>query len=204
MIKETELEIFPDSLLDAVNLQFSASGVLTVFFGVYDKYKEAVEQLNQWANAYYVLDTPTVEDAQYDALYQKVKETETAHPDWILPESPTQRVGDAPLSAFQTVEHPQPLLSLENAFNQTELQAWENRLLKLSNGMETLGYVAEMKLDGLALSLIYEKGVLVRAATRGNGKMGEDVTANVKTIRSIPLKIPVNPTTETWLIAGNP
>ena len=170
---------------------------LTVTFGVYDKYKEAVEQLNQWAYEYYVLDNPTVEDVQYDALYQKVKATETTHPDWVLPESPTQRVGDAPLSAFQTVEHPQALLSLENAFNQAELQAWENRLIKLSNGMETLGYVAEMKLDGLALSLLYEKGVLVRAATRGNGKTGEDVTANVKTIRSIPLKIPVNPTTET-------
>ena len=170
---------------------------LTVTFGVYDKYKEAVEQLNQWAYEYYVLDNPTVEDVQYDALYQKVKATETAHPDWVLPESPTQRVGDAPLSAFQTVEHPQPLLSLENAFNLAELQTWENRLCKLSEGLETLGYVAEMKLDGLALSLIYEKGVLVRAATRGNGKTGEDVTANVKTIRSIPLKIPVNATEQT-------
>lgn len=170
---------------------------LTVTFGVYDKYKEAVEQLNQWAYEYYVLDNPTVEDVQYDALYQKVKATETTHPDWVLPESPTQRVGDAPLSAFQTVEHPQPLLSLENAFNLAELQTWENRLCKLSEGLETLGYVAEMKLDGLALSLIYEKGVLVRAATRGNGKTGEDVTANVKTIRSIPLKIPVNATEQT-------
>ena len=170
---------------------------LTVTFGVYDKYKEAVEQLNQWAYEYYVLDNPTVEDVQYDALYQKVKATETTHPDWVLPESPTQRVGDAPLSAFQTVEHPQPLLSLENAFNLAELQTWENRLCKLSEGLETLGYVAEMKLDGLALSLIYEKGVLVRAATRGNGKTGEDVIANVKTIRSIPLKIPVNATEQT-------
>jgi DNA ligase (NAD+) len=197
MMKETELEIVPNSLLDAVNLQFSASGILTVTFGFYDKYKEAVEQLNQWAYEYYVLDNPTVEDVQYDALYQKVKATEITHPDWVLPESPTQRVGDVPLSAFQTVEHPQPLLSLENAFNQAELQAWENRLIKLSNGLEPLGYVAEMKLDGLALSLLYEKGVLVRAATRGNGKTGEDVTANVKTIRSIPLKIPVNATAET-------
>ena len=166
-------------------------------FTHYDAYQQAVAQLNQWANAYYVLDMPTVDDAQYDALYHTVLATETAHPDWVLPESPTQRVGDAPLSAFQTVEHPQPLLSLENAFNLAELQTWENRLCKLSEGLETLGYVAEMKLDGLALSLIYEKGVLVRAATRGNGKTGEDVTANVKTIRSIPLKIPVNATEQT-------
>jgi len=175
----------------------SAYASLSMVYGNYDKYKKAVEQLNQWANAYYVLDMPTVEDAQYDALYKDVLSTEKYHPDWILPESPTQRVGDAPLAAFQTVEHPQPLLSLENAFNLAELQTWENRLLKLSEGLEILGYVAEMKLDGLALSLIYENGVLVRAATRGNGKTGEDVTANVKTIRSIPLKIPVNATAET-------
>ncbi|MCS6266069.1 MAG: NAD-dependent DNA ligase LigA [Vampirovibrio sp.] len=176
-------------------LQFVARSL--PWLPTHSAYCFGVSQLNQWANAYYVLDAPMVEDDHYDALYQMVLATEENHPDWVLPESPTQRVGDEPLTTFQTVEHPQPLLSLENAFNQTELQTWENRLLKLSNGMETLGYVAEMKLDGLALSLIYEKGVLVRAATRGNGKMGEDVTANVKTIRSIPLKIPVNPTTET-------
>jgi DNA ligase (NAD+) len=173
---------------------------MTLFLSDYPAYHQAVAQLNQWANAYYVLDKPTVEDAQYDALYQTVLATETAQPDWVLPESPTQRVGDAPLATFQTVEHPQPLLSLENAFNQAELQAWESRIVKMSDGIETFGYVAEMKLDGLALSLLYEKGVLVRAATRGNGKRGEDVTANVKTIRSIPLKIPVNPTTETPLV----
>jgi DNA ligase (NAD+) len=178
----------------ALGLLFTTS---VAVFSKYEAYQQAVVQLNQWANAYYVLDMPTVDDAQYDALYHTVLATETTHPDWVLPESPTQRVGDAPLSAFQTVEHPQPLLSLENAFNLAELQTWENRLLKLSEGLKTLGYVAEMKLDGLALSLIYEKGVLVRAATRGNGKTGEDVTANVKTIRSIPLKIPVNATAET-------
>ena len=170
---------------------------MTLFLSDYEAYQKAVLQLNQWANAYYVLDAPTVDDTQYDALYHTVLATEPAHPDWVLPESPTQRVGDLPLATFETVDHPQPLLSLENAFNQAELQAWENRLLKLSDGMETLGYVTEMKLDGLALSLLYEKGVLVRAATRGNGKTGEDVTANVKTIRSIPLKIPVNPTAQT-------
>lgn len=172
---------------------------LSLVFGDYERYAQAVAQLNRWAYEYYVLDTPTVDDAQYDALYQTVLATEAHHPDWVLPESPTQRVGDAPLDAFQTVQHPQPLLSLENVYNQAELAAWETRLLKAGGAEAQLnaGFVAEMKLDGLALSLLYENGVLVRAATRGNGRQGEDVTANVKTIRSIPLKIPVNPTAHT-------
>jgi DNA ligase (NAD+) len=180
------------------SVSIDAFATAVVIFGDYERYAQAVAQLNHWAYEYYVLDTPTMDDAQYDALYQTVLATEAHHPAWLLPESPTQRVGDSPLDAFQSVQHPQPLLSLENVYNQAELGAWEARLLK-AGGEDALatGFVAEMKLDGLALSLLYENGVLVRAATRGNGQQGEDVTANVKTIRSIPLKIPVNPTTQT-------
>ena len=168
--------------------------LLSVIVGVQDvsameatAYPSAVRQLNQWAYEYYVLDAPSVEDARYDALYQQVKAFEREHPDAVLPESPTQRVGDAPLDAFETVTHPVRLYSLDNAYNQQDLADWQARL----KGHEaTHGFVVEGKLDGLAITLLYEDGRLVRAATRGNGLEGEDVTQNIKTIPSIPLKIP--------------
>ncbi len=150
-------------------------------------YENHVKQLNDWAYQYYVLDDPSVEDVVYDALYQQVLAFENEHPKRVLPESPTQRVGDEPLDAFETVEHPVRLYSLDNVYNQAELEEWHRKL----KGVETSeGLVVEGKLDGLAITLLYEDGLLVRAATRGNGIAGEDVTQNIRTISSIPLKIP--------------
>ena len=150
-------------------------------------YQNHVKQLNDWAYQYYVLDNPTVEDAVYDALYQQVLAFERENPVLVLPESPTQRVGDVPLDAFETVTHPVRLYSLDNVYNEAELEDWFRKL----KGVEASeGVVVEGKLDGLAMTLLYENGLLVRAATRGNGIAGEDVTQNIRTIASIPLKIP--------------
>ena len=150
-------------------------------------YESHVKQLNDWAYQYYVLDNPTVEDAVYDALYQQVLAFEETNPLLVLPESPTQRVGDVPLDAFETVTHPVRLYSLDNVYNEIELEDWHRKL----KGVEASeGVVVEGKLDGLAMTLLYENGLLVRAATRGNGTRGEDVTQNIRTIASIPLKIP--------------
>lgn len=134
---------------------------------------------------YYVLDSPIVSDAEYDRLMRRLKEIETEHPEWVAPDSPTQRVGGQPLSGFEKVTHAAPLLSLGNAFSAGELRAFDNRV-RSAVGVP-VEYVVELKIDGLAVNLIYERLRLVRAATRGDGEVGEDVTANVRTIRSIPL-----------------
>ena len=143
--------------------------------------------------AYYTDGESLVGDTQYDRLFHALREIETLHPELQTDDSPTSRVGGAPLEGFDKVTHPQPLLSLGNAFDGDELRAWVDRVLKGLDGVlaegETPAFVAELKIDGLALALTYQDGVLVRAATRGNGRTGEDVTANVRTIRSIPLRI---------------
>jgi DNA ligase (NAD+) len=153
-------------------------------------------ELNRHNYLYYVLDRPEMDDAHYDRLYRELVDLEQAHPELVTPDSPTQRVGDTPLRAFQSVEHPVRLYSLDNVFDETELATWEKRLERML-GHETenaVDYVAELKIDGLAVSLIYEDGHFVRGATRGNGVMGEDITQNLRTIRSIPLRIPVSGT----------
>ena len=147
--------------------------------------------LHQAAHAYYVLDDPQMEDAVYDRLYRELLDLEQSDPSLIAPDSPTQRVGGAPAQGFSSVAHRVPLLSLDNAFNQDELSAWHERLQRVlgpSNDQE-LALVAELKIDGNALALSYENGVLTRAATRGDGSRGEDITANVRTISSIPLRL---------------
>jgi DNA ligase (NAD+) len=140
---------------------------------------------------YYVLDDPEVSDAEYDALMAELKELEAAHPELISPDSPTQRVGAEPLAEFEKVEHLRPLLSLENAFSEDEVRAWEKRVRRILGDDASLSYTVEPKIDGLAVSLRYEEGVLVQGATRGNGFVGEDVTQNLRTVPAIPLKIPV-------------
>src|SRR2546422_5417347 len=135
---------------------------------------------------YHVLDRPTTSDEAYDALMREVQSLEEAHPALVTPESPTQRVG-APASArFAPVEHSAPMLSLSNAFDEDELRAFDQRVRKLL-GRDTVGYVCELKIDGLAINLTYNDGKFVQGATRGDGLVGEDVTANLRTIRSIPL-----------------
>jgi len=149
------------------------------------------ELLRYHSYRYHVLDDPEISDAEYDALMQELKELEAAHPEFVTPDSPTQRVGAGPLPEFEKVEHRRPLLSLENAFSEEEVRAWEKRVLRiLGNGAE-VGFTVEPKIDGLAVSLRYEGGLLVQGATRGNGFVGEDVTQNLRTIPAIPLRIPV-------------
>ncbi|MBP0004961.1 MAG: NAD-dependent DNA ligase LigA [Cyanobacteria bacterium SBC] len=149
------------------------------------------EQLQKAAYAYYVLDNPIMEDEVYDRLYRELQTLETEYPELITPDSPTQRVGDKPTARFQSVRHNISLYSLDNAFNIEEFTDWEKRWQKqLDNPIEP-EYVCELKIDGSALALTYENGILVRGATRGDGETGEEITQNVKTIRSIPLKLKV-------------
>ncbi|MFZ4803888.1 MAG: NAD-dependent DNA ligase LigA [Synechococcus lacustris] len=152
--------------------------------------------LNRAAYAYYVLDAPEMEDPVYDRLYRELLELEQAHPELISPDSPSQRVGDSPSTSFSSVEHRIPLLSLDNAFNNSELEAWYGRLLKVldrepgpGEPLPALAMVGELKIDGNALALSYEQGLLVRAATRGDGERGEEITTNVRTIQSVPLRL---------------
>ena len=147
--------------------------------------------LSHAAHAYYVLDAPELEDPVYDRLYRELLELEAAHPELITPDSPTQRVGGTPAAAFSSVEHRIPLLSLDNAFSSEELEAWYGRLLKVLDREPgtALPMVGELKIDGNALALSYENGLLVRAATRGDGERGEEITANVRTIASVPLRL---------------
>ncbi len=147
------------------------------------------EQLNQYSYQYYVLDDPQVPDATYDRLYHELKALEKEYPEFISPDSPTQRVGDKPLEGFSQVKHEVPMLSLDNVFNADELADFNQRLQQRLEDADEIEFAAEPKLDGLAISLLYEKGLLVRAGTRGDGTTGEDVTQNIRTIRSIPLKL---------------
>ncbi|MGF1539420.1 MAG: NAD-dependent DNA ligase LigA [Pleurocapsa sp.] len=147
-------------------------------------------QLNKAAYAYYVLDAPIMEDSVYDRLYRQLQDWETQYPELIAPDSPTQRVGDKPASQFASVRHNIPLYSLENAFNSQELIKWGTRLPKyLAEDISDLAYVCELKIDGSAIALTYENGILVRGATRGDGVTGEEITQNIRTIRTIPLKL---------------
>ncbi len=146
-------------------------------------------QLNEYSYRYHVLDEPIVPDAEYDRLYQELVELERKHPDLIIPaDSPTQRVGEQPLSEFAEVRHEVPMLSLDNAFSDEDMIAFDKRVRDRLDVAE-IHYAAEVKLDGLAISLLYEQGKLVRAATRGDGATGEDVTVNIRTIKSIPLAL---------------
>jgi DNA ligase (NAD+) len=147
------------------------------------------QQLQEAGYAYYVLDAPIMEDAVYDRLYRQLQDLEGQYPELITPDSPTQRVGDKPATQFQSIAHNIPLYSLENAFNREELSKWETRWQKQINDTQDASYVCELKIDGSALALTYEAGILVRGVTRGDGMTGEDITPNVRTIRTIPLKL---------------
>lgn len=146
------------------------------------------EQLRGHNYRYYVLNDPSISDREYDRLMHELIRLETAHPELITPDSPSQRVGGEPTKAFPTVTHDVPMLSLANTYSQEELEAFEQRL-KNALPDESIEYVAELKFDGIAVSLIYENGLLVRGATRGDGEQGDDITPNLRTIRSIPLRL---------------
>lgn len=138
---------------------------------------------------YHVMDTPEIPDSEYDRLMVQLRELESAHPDLITPDSPTQRVGAAPLAAFEQVRHEVPMLSLDNTFDEAGFLAFNKRVQDRLKSTDELTYCCELKLDGLAVSLLYEDGLLVRAATRGDGTTGENITANVRTIHAIPLRL---------------
>ena len=149
--------------------------------------KELVELLNRYADEYYTKDAPSVSDSEYDQLYRELVELETAHPEDVLPESPTHRVGGVVLKGFTKYQHQYPLYSLQDAFSREELEAFDQRVRK---EFPSISYVCELKIDGLSISLTYENGVLVTGATRGDGSVGEDITENLKRVKDIPLVLP--------------
>ncbi|MDQ5845357.1 MAG: NAD-dependent DNA ligase LigA [Acidobacteriota bacterium] len=153
-----------------------------------EKIEKLREEIRRHEELYYVRDDPEVSDAEYDKLLESLQELEQQHPEYITPDSPTQRVGGRPAQGFAEVVHRRPMLSLDNSYNIEELRAFDQRCQRLAEG-RPLDYVAEMKIDGLSLSLHYEDQVLARGVTRGDGRIGEDVTQNARTIRSIPLKL---------------
>lgn len=146
------------------------------------------EEIRRHEELYYVLDNPEIADAEYDALLGKLQKLEQQHPDQITPDSPTQRVGGRPAAGFSEVVHRRPMLSLDNSYNIDELRAFDQRCQRLADG-RAVEYVAELKIDGLSMALHYENEILVRAVTRGDGRIGEEVTPNARTIRSVPLKL---------------
>ena len=142
---------------------------------------------------YYVVNDPIISDYEYDQLMAELKDIEADHPEWITPDSPSQRAGTAPADGFTKVQHPAPILSLANAYDQEGARAWLERITKLNEQVNEAALVVEPKLDGLTVVLHYRDGVFVQGATRGNGDVGEDITVNLRTIRALPLRIPVDP-----------
>src|SRR6266581_7552236 len=137
---------------------------------------------------YYVLDEPEISDVKFDRMMEELQRLESAHPELVTPDSPTQRVGGAPRKGVETRQHSPAMMSLDNTYSVEELEEFDRRVRELA-GRERVGYVTEHKFDGLSISLVYEGGVFTRGVTRGDGTTGEDVTANVRTIRSIPLRV---------------
>ena len=166
-----------------------------------ERIEELRERLNYHNYRYYVLDSPEVSDAQYDALIRELRAIEAEHPELVTPDSPTQRVGAAPADGFRQVEHTRPMHSLGNAFDDEEFLAWHKRVSDLLEG-DAFDMVCELKYDGLAVALTYEDGVFVRGATRGNGMVGEDVTSNLRTIKSIPLRLLSNDAPKRFEVRG--
>ena len=154
---------------------------------IQQRIEELKEQLNRWSHEYYVEDKPTATDADYDKAYHELVALEVEHPEFVTPDSPTQRVGGEVLDQFQKVTHTNPMLSLSNAFSKEDLEEFDARLRKLTN--RAIEYVCELKIDGLSIALTYQNGQLVLGATRGDGTTGEDVTGNVRTIKSVPLSL---------------
>src|ERR687884_1678242 len=150
------------------------------------------EEIRRHEELYYVHDSPEISDAEYDALLARLQQLEAERPELVTPDSPTQRVGGRPAEDFPEYVHRRPMLSLDNSYNIEDLRAFDERCRKLADG-RPFEYVAELKIDGLSISLHYENGILVRGVTRGDGRRGEDVTQNVRTIRSVPLKLKNTP-----------
>jgi DNA ligase (NAD+) len=157
-----------------------------------ERYKALKSELQLHNYRYHVLDAPLVSDAEYDSLLNELKAIEVDHPEWITPDSPTQRAGATPLDKFEKVHHPSPILSLSNAFGPDEARAWLERIKRLDPRVGGAKFVVEPKIDGLTVVLHYREGLFKLGATRGNGEVGEDITSNLRTVRSIPLNIPID------------
>ena len=152
--------------------------------------KELRDEIRQHDHSYYVLAKPTVQDQEYDGLMARLKELEAAHPELVTPDSPTQRVGGEPIEGFEKVEHAAPMLSVDNTYSADDMRAFDARVRRgLGAAADSLQYVVDPKVDGVAVALIYEKGVLARAVTRGDGKTGDDITHNIRMVRSVPLRL---------------
>lgn len=160
------------------------------------------EQIDYHNYRYYVLDSPVVSDAEYDRLFRELQELEATHPELIAPDSPTQRIGAAPSAAFGEVRHTVPMTSIDNAFEETDLREWDRRVHHGLQSDGPIGYTAEPKFDGVSVSLRYERGLLVRGGTRGDGVTGEDITPNVRTIGSIPLRLHAHGWPELFEVRG--
>ena len=155
--------------------------------------RKLIAQLKQHNHAYYVLDNPLLEDSEYDQLRQELVALETAHPELVQSDSPTNQVGDKPLPFFTQVTHQIPMLSLGNLFTFDDLQNFMRRVNdRLADNQQNPEYEVELKLDGLAVSLLYQNGQFIQAVTRGDGQTGEDITQNVRTIRNLPLQLPID------------
>ncbi len=156
------------------------------------RYEELKAQIHYHNYRYHVLDAPLISDAEFDRLMAELRRIEAEHPEWVTPDSPTQRAGGPPLEKFEKVRHPAPILSLANAFNAEEVRAWFERIRKLDGRVERTAFVVEPKIDGLSVVLHYQNGMFVQGATRGDGEIGEDITPNLRTVRALPLRIPVS------------
>jgi len=155
------------------------------------RYEELKQEVNFHNYRYNVLDASLISDAEYDKLYHELKRIESAHPDWVTPDSPTQRAGPKAADRFDKVRHPAPILSLANAFGADDARAWLERVTKIDDRVEKAKFVVEPKIDGLSVVLHYRDGIFVQGATRGDGEVGEDITSNLRTVRAIPLHVPV-------------
>lgn len=156
-----------------------------------DRLEALRQEIRNHNYRYHVLDDPVISDYEYDQLMNQLRQIEEEHPDWITPDSPTQRVGTSPASKFSKLRHPAPILSLGNAFDADDVRAWYERIRKIDERVTKTDFVVEPKLDGLTIVLHYRDGLFTQGATRGNGEIGEDVTSNLRTIRALPLRIPV-------------
>ena len=156
------------------------------------RYEELKQQIHFHNYHYHVEDSPIISDLEFDKLLNELKRIEAEHSDWVTSDSPTQRAGAKPADRFDKVRHPAPILSLANAFGADDARAWLERIAKIDDRVEKAKFVVEPKIDGLSVVLHYRDGLFVQGATRGDGEVGEDITSNLRTIRSIPLKIPVD------------
>ncbi len=174
-----------------IHLPYNLSVMPAATKGTEKKIEALRDKIRHHEYRYYVLDDPEISDADFDQLMIELKKLEDQHPELVTADSPTQRVGGKPREGFVKAPHSSPMLSLDNTYSEEELRNWERRVHELS-GRDEIDYVCELKLDGMSLALHYENGKLVRGITRGDGSIGEDVTLNVRTVRSIPLSIPLD------------